>query len=123
MEQRDRDGRIGIILVGADRIRALNRDFRGEDRPTDVLSFDLSDRPEEIEGEIYVGVRAAAARARRLGYPVTEELARLMIHGLLHLAGHDHHSPGDGRRMAAATRRWLDVWRASCPPAPPEKES
>ena len=104
-------GQIGIVLVGTERIHALNREYRHQDRPTDVLTFDLSDAPDVIEGEIYIGVDVANAQAERRGDTLPEELARLMVHGMLHLAGHNHHTPADGRRMAGATRRWLAVWR------------
>jgi|GEM_PF-1233077 len=122
-EQPGRGGQIGVILVGTDRIRALNRDFRGNDRPTDVLSFDLSDTPDEIEGEIYISVDAARAQAEEAGCAFSEELARLVVHGALHLAGYDHHSPADGRRMAAATRRWLAHWQDGASPSLMNKES
>jgi probable rRNA maturation factor len=112
-EQPGRGGKVGLIFVGTDRIRELNRMFRGKDRPTDVLSFDLSDSPDAVEGEVYIGADIARRQAKELGATVSEEVARLVIHGLLHLAGHDHHTPADGRHMAAATRRWLARWRAS----------
>ena len=104
-------GQIGIIFVGTERIHTLNRDYRSVDRPTDVLTFDLSDAPDSIEGEVYIGVDVADSQAGKWNNALDEELARLMVHGALHLAGHDHHTPADGRRMADATRRWLAVWR------------
>lgn len=112
-EQPGRGGKVGLIFVGTDRIRELNRMFRGKDRPTDVLSFDLSDFPDAVEGEVYIGADIARRQARELGVTVSEEVARLVIHGLLHLARYDHHTPADGRRMAAATRRWIAQWHAS----------
>jgi len=110
-EASDRRGLIGIILVGLERIHELNRDFRGKDQPTDVLSFDLSDRDEDIEGEIYIGVDRAVAQAEDIGCSLAEELARLMIHGTLHLAGHDHENDEEERRMIAATNGWIAEWR------------
>lgn len=106
-----RRGLIGIVLVGLDRIHELNRDFRGKDQPTDVLSFDLSDRAEDIEGEIYIGVDRAVAQAEDIGCSLAEELARLMIHGTLHLAGHDHQDDEEEHRMIAATETWIAEWR------------
>ncbi len=102
-----RAGEIAVVLVGTSRIHQLNLQFLDRDRPTDVLSFDLSDHHENVEGEVYICMDVAAAQAERAGVPLHEETARLMVHGLLHLAGHDHHSPADGRRMAKATRKWL----------------
>lgn len=106
-----RRGLIGIVLVGLDRIHELNRDFRGKDQPTDVLSFDLSDRAEDIEGEVYIGVDRAVAQAEEIGCSLAEELARLMIHGTLHLAGHDHQDDEEEHRMIAATETWIAEWR------------
>lgn len=109
-EQHGRKATVGIVLVDADRIRTLNRTFRGIDRPTDVLSFDLADHPEAVEGELYIALDVARKQAGQRGLPLVGELARLTIHGLLHLAGYDHHRSAEGRRMAGATRRWLDHW-------------
>lgn len=114
-ESPDRGGLIGIVLTGDDRMREINRDFRGKDRATDVLSFDLSDESDKVEGEVYIGVDRAAAQARDIGCTDAEELARLVIHGVLHLAGHDHHDPDEERRMLAATERWIDEWMRSRP--------
>ena len=114
-ESPDRGGLIGIVLTGDDRMREINRDFRGKDRATDVLSFDLSDEPDRIEGEVYVGVDRAVAQAGDIGCTDAEELARLVIHGVLHLAGHDHHNPDEEHRMLAETERWLSEWARLCP--------
>ena len=103
------DINIAVILTGRSRIHSLNRDYRGKDRPTDVLTFDLSDSPDETEGEIYISIPVAREQADHAGVSLEEELSRLLIHGLLHLAGHDHHTPAEGRKMAAATRRWIPV--------------
>ena len=103
----DRSAQIAVVLTGRDRIHALNRDFREKDRPTDVLTFDLSDSSDRVEDEIYLSVPVATDQAHDAGVSLDEELSRLVIHGFLHLAGYDHHTPLDGRKMAAATRRWL----------------
>ncbi len=122
-ERPDHYGEVGIVLVGEDRIRELNRDYRRQDVTTDVLAFDLSDEPECVEGEIYIGVNVADGQAQEWGNTLAEELARLMIHGMLHLAGHDHHTPDDEKRMAEASARWIGSWRESRGPfASSEKE-
>jgi len=113
---RPRSGSLGIILVDEARMRALNRQFRGKERATDVLSFNLSDDAQVFEGEVYICPATARRRAVRRGLPFSEELARLVVHGVLHLAGYDHHTPVDGRRMAAATRRWLARWSSEFQP-------
>ena len=104
------EAEVTFVLVDEGYMQELNRDFRARDRPTDVLSFDLSDDRDSLEGEIYVGVAPAMEQARDLGVTLPEELARLMIHGLLHLSGHDHHAPADERRMEEATSRWLTAF-------------
>jgi probable rRNA maturation factor len=89
------EGHLSLELVGADRIRALNRDHRGRDRPTDVLSFPV-DGPGEVAGP------------RELGDVVicpehTEDLAEAAVHGVLHLCGHDHETD-DGEMLALQDR-------------------
>src|SRR5262249_37511932 len=96
------------------RLRALNRDFLEQDRPTDVLSFPLAD-PESIEardrpvylGEIYISLETARAQARAARRPLGRDLVHLAIHGLLHLLGHAHPRPGERRRMGAVESRLL----------------
>jgi probable rRNA maturation factor len=107
------NGIIGIILVGSPRIQELNREYLGKDQPTDVLSFDLSDDADSFEGEVYIGVDRAAAQAEDIGCSLAEEIARLMIHGVLHLAGHDHSETDDERRMLEATNIWIERWRVA----------
>ena len=105
---------VSLVLVTDAFIRALNRDYREVDRPTDVLSFPLA-RPEEAEdargpvflGEIYVSVETARAQARAARRPYAREVAQLALHGLLHLLGHDHATPAGRRRMAALEKRLL----------------
>jgi len=95
-------------------IRVLNRDFLEVDRPTDVLSFplaepgDLEDRNRDVFlGEIYVSVETARAQAKKARRPLSLEVAHLVVHGLLHLIGHDHARPGERRRMRALESRLL----------------
>jgi probable rRNA maturation factor len=85
------DGHLAVELVGEDRIRALNREHRGRDRPTDVLSFPVDER-------------GPAEGPRELGDVVicpehTEDLAEAVVHGVLHLCGYDHET--DGGEMLA----------------------
>jgi probable rRNA maturation factor len=97
------DAELSILLVGDRRIRALNRQWRGKDAATDVLSFPLSDPPGigTLLGDVVISLDTAARRAREEGHPVARELERYLAHGLLHLLGYDHERPGDARRMAA----------------------
>jgi probable rRNA maturation factor len=86
-------GEVAVLVTDNRRLRQLNRQFRGKDRATDVLSFP---RPEG--GDIAVSAEMARANAARYGHPAAEELKILVLHGLLHLAGHDHEA--DDGRMA-----------------------
>jgi len=101
---------VSLVLVDDRAMRGLNRDFRGLDRTTDVLSFDL--RPARAPGEPRIGEVVIAAervlvQARRYRHAPARELARLVVHGMLHLRGFDHQRPGDRRRMRAAERAIL----------------
>lgn len=107
--------RVGILLTGDDDLHRLNRDFRGKDRPTDVLSFPADpDDPDtgDYLGDIAISMERAEGQAPRFSASLEEELARLVVHGLLHLLGYDHHTPADGRRMKVRERRYMAGLRA-----------
>ena len=85
----DRD--IEVLILDDDAIRALNRQHRGIDRATDVLSFPLEgDYPHLPLGTVAISLDHARAKARELGHTLEEEIALLFVHGLLHLLGYDH---------------------------------
>ncbi len=84
------DGEISLTLLDNDSIRELNRTYLGKDTPTDVISFALHEGDEAVLGDVYVGYEQAAIQAVEAGIPVEEELARLSIHGTLHVLGYDH---------------------------------
>ncbi len=89
---------VSVALVGDRRMRVLNRDFRGKDRTTDVLAFPLEEG--DYLGEVVVSMEACRRQASEAGRPLKGELAELVIHGVLHLAGHDHElEPGKAREM------------------------
>jgi probable rRNA maturation factor len=91
------------LLTGDAELRRLNRQFRGLDYATDVLSFP-SAIPSGRLGDLAISVARARAQARRFGHTVEREIHILMLHGLLHLLGMDHET--DGGRMARAEKRW-----------------
>ena len=106
-----RGGEAALTVVFTDDagIRELNARFRDQDRATDVLAFPLH---EMEEGSVYLGdvvisLERARTQAPRFNNNPEAELARLLIHGLLHLLGYDHHRPADGKRMKAAEARAL----------------
>ncbi len=97
-----------LALVGDARIQKLNRDFRGYDKPTDVLSFAAAgyeDDPDYL-GDIVVSVDTANRQARRRGSNLKRELKVLSLHGFLHLLGYDHETDeGEMRRIEYRLRR------------------
>jgi probable rRNA maturation factor len=100
------------LITGDAHMRRLNREFRGKDSTTDVLSFpgmrmtdDKNRSPVPPRaGDIAISLPRARAQARRFGHSTEREIRILMLHGLLHLLGEDHES--DGGRMARAEKRW-----------------
>ncbi len=84
------EGEISLTLLDDDSIRDLNRTHLGKDIPTDVLSFALYEGDEAVVGDVYVGYEQASIQAVEAGISVEEELARLSIHGTLHVLGYDH---------------------------------
>ena len=82
-------GEVNILLTGDAEMRRLNRQFRGKDAPTDVLSFPAQ-ATVEAGGDIAISMAAARAQATACGHSVLTEIKVLILHGMLHLAGHDH---------------------------------
>ena len=101
------------ILFTADReIHTLNKEFRGKDKPTDVLSFpQLSPRAKAVPspslGDLVISLETAKRQARAFGVTFPQELLRLIVHGLLHLAGYDHEgvTRAEAQRMRRAEER------------------
>jgi probable rRNA maturation factor len=99
-----------IAFVSDKKIRELNRQFRGIDKATDVLSFP-SDGPDESDlGDIAVSVDTAAAQAKENGLKLDEEISQLILHGLLHLSGYDHETDnGEMNRLELRLRKKLAI--------------
>ncbi|HEY6217884.1 MAG TPA: rRNA maturation RNase YbeY [Pyrinomonadaceae bacterium] len=99
-----------IAFVSDKRIRELNRQFRGVDKATDVLSFPADDPDESDLGDIAVSVDTAATQAKENGLKLDEEIAQLILHGLLHLSGYDHETDnGEMNRLELRLRRKLNI--------------
>ena len=90
------------LITGDAELRRLNRQFRGKDYATDVLSFPAT-LPGSL-GDLAISLARARSQARAFGHPPEDELRILMLHGLLHLLGYDHET--DSGRMARAEKRW-----------------
>lgn len=104
---------VDIILVDDRYIRRINREFRGSDQPTDVISFsyldDIAAAPaqENLAGEVYVSYETVEKDATSQGLDVRHLFLRIGVHGLLHVIGYDHESEVDLRRMEDEERRLL----------------
>lgn len=94
---------LSILLCGDARMRSLNREWRGMDLPTDVLSFSSGER--DFLGDLVIDVPYAARQARRRGHTLAREVQILLAHGLLHLLGYDHEE--DDGTMFRRQRRIL----------------
>lgn len=100
---------ISIVFAGDKELRRLNKMYRHRDRTTDVLSFNIPPLlPKGRDsGELYISLEQAARQARRRGHLLAEELQILIVHGVLHLLGHDHKRPREAARMRARERFYL----------------
>ncbi len=94
-----RSAMLSVAFVGRDRMRELNRTWKGVRAPTDVLAFALAGPGGSLAGDIYICPWMAARNARALAVPLRQELTRLVIHGVLHVLGYDH--PETDRRAAS----------------------
>ncbi len=123
---------VGLVITDDDTVRALNAEYRGIDKTTDVLSFAYDnegeyygegDAPSDWSadedfvlppgessglGEVIVSYPQAVRQAREAGHPVELELAHLITHGILHLMGHDHMDDAKEREMNARERRVME---------------
>jgi probable rRNA maturation factor len=108
---------ISVTLTGDEEVRALNAQWRGKDKPTNVLSFPMSDErdlaranvagPELLLGDIILARGVCAAEAADKGVTVEQHASHLIVHGTLHLLGYDHHDDGDAEDMEAREVRAL----------------
>jgi probable rRNA maturation factor len=104
-------GEIGVQFCDDASMRALNRHFRAKDRPTDVLSFpsgcEVPDGPPYI-GDVAISIETASRQAEEAGHPLVRELEVLLLHAVIHLAGHDHETDsGDMDALEARLRKEL----------------
>jgi len=108
---------LSLVITGQERIRELNRSYRGKDEPTDVLAFSMLPSEEKSEadiipfitppdgilhlGEVIISYPQAATQAEEHKHSVERELTILIIHGVLHLLGYEHDEPERERKMRA----------------------
>ena len=103
LEYESQDGELSIVLTDDARLQELNRDYLGIDAPTDVLSFPASETDPQTGaryiGDILISVPRAQSQADAAGHALESELQLLVVHGVLHLLGHDHADPKEKKRM------------------------
>lgn len=111
---------VSLLLVDDAYIHQLNREYRGIDRPTDVLSFALREEtgeephylpvPEDnLLGDIIISLETAARQAIEYGHSLDREMAYLAVHGCLHLLGYDHETEEEKRRMREKEEKILEM--------------
>ena len=124
----DRPVEAAIVLSEDAELHALNRRWRGKDKPTNVLSFPSGAAGPEgrlLLGDVVLAFQTLAREADEAGKPLCDHLSHLVVHGVLHLMGYDHRRPAEARRMEALEVKVLaglgipDPYRATLPPARP----
>lgn len=98
------------IFCSDDYLLEINRSHLNHDYYTDIVTFDLSETPGAITGEIYISTDRVRDNAATLGVTIKEELHRVIFHGALHLCGYKDKSPKDARQMRAAEDRYLTAY-------------
>lgn len=101
-----RDGQLDLVLITDRKMRSMNKEYRGKDSTTDVISFaylEVTDYEKEpgdiIVGDIFISVDTAARQAREKGHDLKKEMAILFVHGLLHCMGFDHNTDEEEAEM------------------------
>lgn len=106
------ESELSILLTDDARLQALNQKYLGIDAPTDVLSFPASETDPETGapylGDILISIPRAQAQAEAAGHPLEAELQLLIVHGVLHLLGHDHAEANEKARMWKAQSEILE---------------
>jgi len=110
-----------VVIVDDDGIQAINRDYLGRDRPTNVISFAMREGEDaglhpELLGDVIVSADTAARDAAEADLSFESELCFLLLHGILHLLGYDHENgnEADALRMEARERELFALVRAAC---------
>lgn len=108
-EGRSEAGEVHCVLTGDAEMADLNQRFRGRRGPTDVLAFPYdADSAGGALGDVYVSLDRATLQAAERGETVAREVWRLFVHGVLHLAGHEHGTGPGARRMTERQEAWVE---------------
>jgi probable rRNA maturation factor len=92
-------GRLTLLLSSDEKLQTLNREFRGRDKPTNVLSFPATENQESYRGDIAIAYGVTRREAQAAGKRFADHASHLVVHGVLHLAGYDHEKPRDAKIM------------------------
>lgn len=117
VEELDDDVEVSVSFVGDEEIRELNRDYRGVDKSTDVLSFPMDDEfiiDNRILGDVIINTRRVMEQAEELGHSHERELSYLTVHSVLHLLGYDHMEDEDKiemREREKLSMKELEIYR------------
>jgi probable rRNA maturation factor len=100
-------GAVALLLTGDEAVRALNAQFRGKDRPTNVLSFPAGQNPHGHLGDVALAFGVCATEAQAQSKPLAHHLQHLVAHGVLHLVGYDHEDEAGAEVMEGLEREVL----------------
>ena len=112
------EGEVALLLTDDAAMHALNRDWRGKDKPTDVLSFPADPVEAPFLGDIAIGFGVASQDAAARGISLADHLSHLIIHGYLHLIGYDHIEDTEAREMEELEVRALATLGIADPYSP-----
>jgi len=104
------EGEISVAIVSDDEMHMLNRKYLDHDYPTDVLSFVLEEEEGRLDGEIIASSDYAAKEAARYGWTADDEVLLYVIHGTLHLVGHDDQQPAARQKMREREKHYLSLF-------------
>ena len=102
---------LSYVFCNDEELLEMNQEHLQHDTYTDIITFDLGDKQNSIDGEIYISVDRTKENAAAFHVKPEEELARVVFHGLLHLLGHKDKSPEDQAKMRDAEEEALTLWR------------
>ncbi|MCM3761501.1 rRNA maturation RNase YbeY [Alkalihalobacillus oceani] len=124
LEKVEGETEVSVTFVSLDRIQEINRDYRGKDQPTDVISFALNEQDEEeldvvaeglpnVLGDIIISVSHIRSQAEEYGHSFERELGFLTVHGMLHLLGYDHLNEDEEKEMFSRQEDILSAYGLS----------
>lgn len=100
-------GDLNYMFCSDDHVLQVNRDFLQHDYYTDIITFDMSEDEEKIEGDIFISVERVIDNATQLGVSPDQEMRRVLAHGLLHLCGYGDKTDEEATQMRAKEEEWL----------------